>query len=711
MVSVFARFVLGSVAAAMAAGVATAQVDKDFAEGVQLLRLGKREEALAKLSEVLRQDPSHADAFQIWRQTDTAIWQWLVQEGGEFEKLARHLVGLATTARKELSRETEKIEALVDDATSNPAYDARRKATLELISNHGEFAIPALIDELGNADSHQEQNYAILLAHSIGRPAVLPLIQLLGHESATVRRNAAAALRHIGDHRAAPAIAKLALHDSDEVVREVAAKVLVGLGVPAGRNPVDLHVDQAKHYLLHGIPDVDRSEVVWTLQDGALVAVDTPSLLQPFELAKDSAIAALMLDPASAEAKALVARAHLAEAVVVADSLATQPDHPQLAPYAARAEQWKMIAMASGTAALRKVMADSIADGQIPVAVAAIRALGKAEARDALAGSPLVEQLDAEDRRIRYAAALALAEAAGSSNPPAADRIVRNLGGAVTEEALRVIKVIDASPDARKVALEAAAKQRGNFVDASASIARAAEDLMTFPNVDVVVINENVPDGLPETLIGFIRKDPRLQHVKVLVIAAEPEKATERFGETIHGTIQGPLSGEALVGAVNQALEGTTMDSRRARADAVAVAASEALQDLAAQKIDVAPALENLAAQLNRSDSVAVPAARALGSGGTANELPALLGAIGSESASLDLKVASAEAIGKILARLDSVPGDAFNGLLELLGSGADLKLKSAIVTALGKGKLAPGESLKLIDVLRRLRLEGPSEG
>lgn len=711
MVSPFARFVLGLVAALIAAGTSTAQVEKDFAEGVQLYRLGKLEDARAKFAEVLRQNPTHEDAFRIWRETEAAIWQNLVLEGGELEKIARHLIAQATVARRERSRDQEKIAALVETATTSADYDERRKATLTLVSEHGEFAVPPLLAPLGNLDSNDQQNRAILLADNLGREAVLPLIQALEHESALVRRNVAAALAHIGDMRAAGALARVAQGDSDELVRASAASALKTMGVPAGANAIDLYLQEARRYLTHGVDDSTRSDVSWNLVDGQLVATDTPALLQPFELAKDSALSALSLDPANAEARALVARAHLAEATAIADSLAVAPDDEKLAALAGKVDQLRMVAMASGTASLRKVMADSIADGQIPVAVAAIRALGQAEGRDALSGSPLVDALDSDDRRIRYAAALALTEAAGSSTPPAVDKVVRNLGGAVTEEALRVIKVIDASPETVKVAREAAAQQRGNFVDASATVAKAAEDLMSFPNVDVVVINENVPDALPETLIGHVRKDPRLSNVKILVVAADVEKAAERFGDTIHGTIAGPLSGEALLAAVNTALEGTTMDSRRARADQVAVAASKALDGLAAQRVDVSPALENLAGQLNRNDSVAVPAARAIGSGGSVNELGALLGAIGNESASLDLKVASADSVGSILSRLDSVPGETFTSLLGVLESPADIKLKQAVVTALGKGKLAPGERLQLIEVLRKIELSAPSEG
>jgi hypothetical protein len=233
------------------------------------------------------------------------------------------------------------------------------------------------------------------------------------------------------------------------------------------------------------------------------------------------------------------------------------------------------------------------------------------------------------------------------------------------------------------------------------------DSLYRFPNVDVVVINETLPDERPEAVIGLIKKDPRLQHVKVLVLAKDVEKAAERFGSTIDGTIQAPLSTDNLQKAVDEALP--EVDETRKRADAVAVAASQALRRLGASAVDLQGALANLASQLNRDDSVAIPAAGALGAGGGPAHAGALLAVLDSDAASLDLKVAVAQALGSIYGRAQQAPDEAsFQKLLGNLKAGTDAKLARAIVEALGRAKLAPGDKLKLVDAIKGLvRLGG----
>jgi len=58
------------------------------------------------------------------------------------------------------------------------------------------------------------------------------------------------------------------------------------------------------------------------------------------------------------------------------------------------------------------------------VAVGAIEALGHVEERDQLQSSSLVAALDSSDKRVRYAAAVALAKASGGVAVPANDKVV-----------------------------------------------------------------------------------------------------------------------------------------------------------------------------------------------------------------------------------------------------------------------------------------------
>ena len=161
------------------------------------------------------------------------------------------------------------------------------------------------------------------------------------------------------------------------------------------------------------------------------------------------------------------------------------------------------------------------------------------------------------------------------------------------------------------------------------------------------------------------------------------------------------MSGEDLKAAVLEALTDVEPGAQRARAAAIAVSASNALDTLAARKVSVAGALESLAKQLDREDAVAIPAAGALGDGGTAAELGALAAALADDEASVDLKVACADAAGKIMSRSGAPAQELLDQLMAIVGSDADQKLRMAVVKALGRARLSPEAKLQLIEALR----------
>lgn len=318
-----------------------------------------------------------------------------------------------------------------------------------------------------------------------------------------------------------------------------------------------------------------------------------------------------------------------------------------------------------------------------------------------LGQSSLVKALDSGDKRVRYAAAAALVKASHGVAVPAADKVVDALAQAVTEESVRVVQLIGATEDMAQAAKQASIG-RGTAVACEASAASGLYSLLVNPDTDVVVIQEILPDRLPEDVISNIKKDPRMANTKIVVVAKDAEAAKARFGESIHGVVAGPLTGDSLLAAVNTALEGVAVEPRNARAESYAKEASSALQAMAAGKSGIAMALGSLQAQLNRTDAVAVPAARALGLSGTPAQLDALLAAL-QGSGSVDLKVAAADAIGMILGRASDCPAAVADGLGAVLGSDADLKVRTATAAALGKAKIDDARKAKLLESLKKV--------
>lgn len=705
----FSQSLLAAAVAVALGGTSLAQ-GTPLQEAVTLLRLNKKEDAVAKLREILAADPSNEDALAMYRSVSQDEWFLLMthrNEAGEpsdIQKIAQSILERAKVEQKQRSRDAAAIDALVATAVAKDSdYATRQNAINTLIANHGEFAVPALVAKLGDKDDLEGQIQAIYTLSQLRTLAVLPLITALGSSDELTVQNTAAALHHIGDERAIPAMARLA-NDQRIGVRDIARKFLAKRGSDGG-NAVELLLAQGRSYLQGNVPYGAFSDVVWSLVDDKLVAADVPALLYPTELAKACAAEAVRIAPSNLDANSLLAQANLAQANLIESSIAQGDEtHKALEPVAA---ELKMAAMATGIDALRASLDAGLANGLAPVAIGAIQALARTESVDTIGQSSLLAALRSTDKRVRYAAADALVRASGGVRVPQADGVVAVLAEAVGEEAVRTIQVIAPSLETA-AAVETTSKVRGFAIDASADAISGMRRLLVNPNVDVVVINEILPDRLPEDVIGNIKKDPRMANTKIVVVAKDEDAAKARFGDGI-GVIKAPLTGENLVAAVNTALEGID-NPGNARAEAFAVAASQSLLAVAANKGAIGGALSSLVQQLNRADAVAVPAAKALGFAGGAAELAALVATLGG-SGSNELKQAAAEASGQVLARLGTCTDEVFTALASALEGSTDTGVRTAIAIALGKANIDAAKKASLLQKLNRVAAAPAGEG
>ncbi len=711
MANLLGKTVLGIVVACTVHGVTFAQdVQQLFQEGVRLIRIGQPEDGLKKLQEVIQKDPSNEEAFDLVRTTDIRIFQMLLEQKGEYAKIAESILDRAKVGRAKLSRDEAQIEEVVQRALSGD-FETREAAKNQLASDYAEFAVPALCKVLGDPNLDKQIDNAMLALYRIGHAAVLPLMEATKSPNAQLRSNAAASLVHIKDDRSGVAFARLA-NDPSEAVRFVAQRGLAALGLPAGADAVQLGVDQAHAYLVSGgVRDGDYSEVVWSWTPQGLKYTDVPAPLYHLELAKRRAHDAMRVDPTNTEAKSLLARSYLAQVAVIEDSLAANPDNPAMQALANETGRLRMVAEALGVNTLRMAVQESIAEGQSAAAIRAIQSLGGIEERGELQGSPLVGALDASDTRVAYAAALALAKAAEGGELPAADKVVAVLGNAVQEEAIRTVLFIDSNPMNLKTAKNASTNERGYWVDATASGKSAIADFYNNPSYDVVVVSDTLPDALPEDVVSLIRQRNAKAKIVLLTKSADAEA---KFGNSVDGYLvvdQGTLSQEALLAKVNEVVD--ALDARRSRATDVAIAAGEALRDLARADVAIGGAAKSLADQLNREDAVAIPAANALGEGGGADQIGALQAAVAKADGSNDLRIAAAHAIGSIVARTGAKPAGMFDALVAVVeDQSQDMALRRAIVDALGKAPLAPGERARLVDLLDVIAAsQTPSEG
>lgn len=708
MVHGFGRSLFALSAAALfgVSSVHAQDAQDTFKEGVRLLRLGKEDAALKKFQAALSADPSNEDAYNLWKDLDYSVWAQMMAKKGEFAKIARHFLSLATVERKARSADPERIKPLVEKALSND-YEVRRDALVKLATEHGEFAVPYFVDALANADNESQQVFAVSALEQIGRPATLPTLALLKSDNRTLRLNATAALLYIKDQRALPALKLLSERDKDAGVREVATKAVAKIGGNRVPSSLALFLDHSHRYL-NGDPlliqDGDVSPVLWTWTGGALKSRPVPHQLFGLELAKGAAYGALDVDPANFEGMVALSRAYIAEKTVTENTLARNPEDEGLKAAKAAIDEMGINVLASGTRVMRKAAQQNIEEGMIPAAVVALRSLATLEDPKHLEGSPLLSALKSPDKRLRYAAALTLSGMKDATMAaPLKDLVVANLSQAVLEQAVRVVKVIDPSADNRKIAMEASSKSGGVIVDASAkSTSGALADLVNYPNVDVIVINEDLDDLTPLSVIKYVQSNNALSGAKIILVSKDVAKARETYGDKVHAYIKGPLTGEALKNRVDEVLKGMPLDENRARASEYAISAAKALAELDTDNYSLSAATKQLLAAARRDAKVAVPALEALGRAAGGEALSELTRILVSRKAQASVCRAAARALGQVMERAKAAPKEAVEALISIATDRSlDVKVRGAAVAALGRAPLVPGERTKLLRALR----------
>ena len=691
MVRSFRQSLLAAAVALVVGGTALAQ--NALQEAVTLLRVNKKDEALAMMQEILSGDPSNEEAHELYTSVSQDEWYMLMTQPGEVQKIARSILDRAKTIARDRSRDAETIQGLVDTATdADNAYGVRREAINKLISDHGEFAVPALLTKLGDPDAPASQVHAISVCSMLHSVAVLPLIEVLKSSNDLAVQNAAAALNLIGDARALPMMKYLA-DDARANIATIAKRFVGKMGY--GGDAVTMMLAQSQDYLQGNVPAGGFSDVVWSLKDDALVATDVPAVLYAAELAKSVAADAVRIAPSSVAARSALAAANLAEAKLIEDSIAAGDD--STADMGSVAAELKIAAIASGVDSMRTALATGVVESMPELAVGAIDSMAETEVIDDIQRSSLLEALESTDKRVRYAAAEALVRASSGADVPSLSGVVAALGEAVTEERVSVIHVI--APASVKGEVAVANGTRGSVYTTDVSALDAINSLLSNPSTDVVVINEILPDQLPEDVIGVLRKDGRFGSTKIVIITKDEDAVSDRFGDEV-GYIPAPLSAENLQAAVAAALEGFEDEEGGIR-EGYANRSSQALLSLAVRGADISGAVDNLALQLNRGDDVSVPSAHAVGLAGGESHLTALMGALANGSE--DLKKASAHAIGGILGRMSTCPDGAAMGLMTAMDAATDVDLRLALATALGKAKISAERKLELLEKLARI--------
>lgn len=683
------RWTLG-LALALSAAATAADIRDDFDEGVQLFRQGRLDEARAALQKVLAADPSNDEAYELWKEADQQVILEMLVEGGEFAKIAMAISERATLGRAERRNDASAIGELVNELRSATEPLDRQAIVHKLASEHGEYAVPRLLNALADAG---DDDWRVMAMHTLvrmGPYAVLPLISALESGNAYQRANVAIVLGHIGDHRAAPYLAALAASDEDTKVASAAGVAAEKCGSTGDVVAEFLRLGEDYHYRRDNVlRPFDYSDVVWHWDGSTLASSEVPRDVYNNELAKRAYYEALAMDPGSLDALAGIARECTDE---VAKLSALSEAGEDVADQLEAAQTGALAVAAAGIPAVDRALSWSVVTDDAASGIHLCRALGN------LAGAPtegLLSALSSGDGAMQGEAAVALGHIAARSGAAADGRVVQALGANVGREVVRIVVVIDGN-SARAEGLVAAIGGQGAVVNHRGSGAQGLSLLNRLPGLDAILVGDDLPDLNFDRVLSAIAQNPMTSSVPTMLITSDEDTA-DAYGDRVTAT----LAGAEDISALDEVFE-ASLTGDRARADDLSRRSAEVLTSLAHGGSNLGGVVGELTRPLAyRSDEVVIPTLAALGAAGSGAELAAMAGVVANTDRSDAVRAAAADAMGEVIGRTGA-GADAVAALMAVLGTnGTPLEVRAAVARAVGRADLSAAERQMLLENIR----------
>ncbi len=432
---------------------------------------------------------------------------------------------------------------------------AERDYAVDRLREAGSFAVPALVQALGDPSVTPESRAAIVTGMGrLDRSAVPGLIGVLGSPDLRLGADAAEALGRIGDVRAVPFLTYPAAWKEASGLRDSARKAIEALtGRPFEFQPqaaVRVLADQAWDYHRHkGAMAAEPTELwLWEGETPPTMRV-VPKTAAESILGGRFAREALSLDPSDRSAQVALVSLAL-EKAAERDGVGVVAERDPSGAFAA--------AVAAGPEVLSSVLRAAMADGHGTLAAEACLALGKVADRDARGTperfSPLVEALSDPDRRVQYAAASALVDMNPTRPFPGSSRVVPMLARFVTNRAIRAL-VIDGNAIRGNTTVQVL-QQIGYDTTLAESGPEAFREAVSNADVELILLepsqlqgawtaNDTMTNlradartaGIPIFLYGPLRSQDRIDgllkrfpRVAFVVSPVEPNLSREQIG-------------------------------------------------------------------------------------------------------------------------------------------------------------------------------------
>ncbi len=628
----------------------------------------------------------------------------MLEKGGEYEQAAKRFLSMGHGAARERSQDAARIQPLVETAVKDADLEKRRAASMQIMSEHGAYAVPFLVRYLGSNDT-DERVRAIFVLEDIGVEAVLPLVEVLNSPDAQVRQNAIIALRKLLDPRAYPILEWVAKSkDQPDSVRRAAENALKSFG--AGQGMPDMTADQAFLKLADmyytKAPDVLRElgsvNTMWKWEEGQLKWKDCPAFMYHLRLAEKACQMAIAANPLSKGGRSMLSIIYAAQQVSLAGA------SPEFLASVAGKEEGARLAMvdaamrASGSEVLLGGLGLALKYNDAPVATAILRALPTYASVSMDDKSSLVAALVAADQRIQWHAALTIVRLNPRAAFPRFELVVPLVADAVSLSSIRQVLVIC---DDTKTAVQLQTEL--NAAGMHAVVSRTGADGIYRTKqtpVDCVVVTAGLKDMMAQQVVHEIRRDYRTKAIPVLVVCAEAqvEAAKKEFGDNIAGVVTQPLSANVYVPVVKETAAKSPLDDR-ARALALSEEACGVLADASPSAVlnytKAAPALLGTL-NTDKPDSLKLKALAALKKWGGDASVSGLLESVANTANSEGVRAESALVTG-ILVTGKPLSQKSFETLVGGLADNS-IPVRTACAGALGAAKLTDAQKALVMD-------------
>lgn len=502
-----------------------AQLWEDFNHYVLIARPD-----LAKAAgESLLKQVDNAQLLDIVEASDYTDYERTLIRAGKVEQLqdvAGQLERRIQQARIERSRDEDRIRRDIEllDEGQRPFRNA-----VERLTAAGQFAAPHLLAVLQDPQQSQLHPYVLSAMALIGRPLVAPLSAALPQLDPVTMGQVAQVLAEIGYPEPLPYLKDVLENaNTDPTARTVVQKAYDQL-IRRASLSADQSASQLYEVLGHTyytaattgqeIPGFDASAnqgIVWAYTPRAgLVPVAVPGPIYGDVLAMRAAKRALELNPQQDSALSLFLMANLRRENRLPQG-EVDPSYPRTMQPAI------FYAMLAGPLRLHDVLAQAINDGDAALALDAIEALAQTAGTEALvnqqaATQPLLRALSYPDRRVRFRAAEALANAKPREPFAGAYRVVPVLAESIRQGEARYALVI-ADDGQRLNELLAFLSEAGYEAFGGSSLEQTAEQVNIRPGVDLIVIEQSVSRAV-QTYRGTA-SNYKLAAVPVVILAS-----------------------------------------------------------------------------------------------------------------------------------------------------------------------------------------------